>query len=254
MPRAFVISPVYKKSCKSLVPVDVNTRSSEISVWFLIINLVKTVSLPKRCPVCPSSSVTVCSKVWGLENVVETTLDTACSSFPMNWVLLFYVPNPCSIVIVVDKLDQDAADASESQLCYNRTVTCYMDCYMDLNMIFIKQMFQFLKTSASQSLNKWTTMFLRHVFNSLCLSGHLSPCLPAHHRNYVSLSELSNIKAASFFHSVWLQFKSFQVFVSLHPSDNSLSVSWSLNRGMHVTSVWSIRVGLSHYAQSSTVL
>lgn len=45
----------------------------------------------------------------------------------MNSVLLFYVPNPCSIVIVVDNLDQDAADASESQLRYNSTVTCYID-------------------------------------------------------------------------------------------------------------------------------
>lgn len=33
----------------------------------------------------------------------------------------------CSIVIVVDNLDQDAADEGESQLRYNGTVTCYID-------------------------------------------------------------------------------------------------------------------------------
>lgn len=122
-------------------------------------------------------------------------------------------------------------------------------------------MFQFLKTSALHSLNKWTTMFFPSVFISLCLSGRLSLCLPAHHRNSVSLFELSNIKAASFFHSVWLQFKSFQVFVSLHPSDSSVSIGGSLNWGMHVASVWSISVRLNHYflhkahyTQSSIVL
>lgn len=55
------------------------------------------------------------------------------------------------------------------------------------------------------------------VVNSLCESGHLSLRLPVNHTKYVSVFELSNIKAASFYHSGWLQLKSFQVFLSLHP-------------------------------------
>lgn len=51
----------------------------------------------------------------------------------------------------------------------------------------------------------------------VCLWTNVSLRLPVNHRNYVSVFELSNIKAAAFYHSGWLRFKSFQVFLSLHP-------------------------------------
>lgn len=126
----------------------------------------------------------------------------------MNSVLLFYVPNPCSIVIVVDNLDQDAADASESQLRYNGTVTCYID-YIEnsSNLLNSAEGLEYdlyqIKVSFAENLCLTLIEQVNHSVFFTCsqqcvsvsLDISLCACLPIIETMW---AELSNIKAASF--------------------------------------------------------